>query len=65
MRDEAIGLLDAIDAYNLAHEGDSDDAEIDAAFAMEDAALRLVRRVASADPEITKMLLDFEAGAEG
>jgi hypothetical protein len=61
MRDEAVGLLDAIDAYNLAHEGDSDDAEIDAAFAMENAALCLLRRVAAADPDVAKRLADFEA----
>jgi hypothetical protein len=61
MREEALGLLDAIDAYNLAHEGDSDDAEIDAAFAMEDSALCLLRRVAAADPEVAKKLVDFEA----
>jgi hypothetical protein len=61
MRDEAVGLLDAIDAYNLAHEGDSDDAEVDAAFAMEDAALCLLRRVAAADPDVAKRLVSFEA----
>lgn len=61
MRGESLGLLDAIDAYNLAHEGDSDDAEIDAAHAMEDAALCLLRRVAVADPEVARRLVDFQA----
>jgi hypothetical protein len=61
MRDESVGLLDAIEAYNPAHEGDSDDAEIDAAFTMEDAALCLLRRVAVAEPDVAKRLVDFEA----
>jgi hypothetical protein len=60
MRDESIGLLDAISAYNLAHEGDSDDAEVDAAFAMEAAALRLLQRVAALEPDVAKSLVDFE-----
>ena len=61
MRNEVIAVLDAIRAYNVSHEGDSDDAEIDAAFEMEDAALRLVQRVAMADPEVARELANFEA----
>ena len=47
MRNESIELLKAVGAYNVAHEGDSDDDEIDAAFEMEEAALRLVRAIAA------------------
>ncbi len=61
MRDESIALLDAIRVYNLCHNGDSDDAEIDAAFEMEDAALRLVQRVAMTNPEVERELASFEA----
>jgi hypothetical protein len=61
MRDESIGLLDAIGAYNLAHEGESDDVEIDAAFATEDAALRLLQRVATVEPDVAKRLEDFDS----
>jgi len=60
MRDEAIALLNAIKSYNLAHEGDSDDAEIDAAFEMEDAAFQLLRKCAEVDPEISILLAQFE-----
>jgi hypothetical protein len=64
MQNEAIELLNAIRAYNAAHDGDSDDAEIDAAFEMENAALGLVRKVAVAYPEIAKRLADFDTMGE-
>lgn len=60
MRFEAGNLLNAITAYNRAHLGDSDDAEIDAAFDMEDAALAFVRALASQDSEIAALLDKFE-----
>ena len=62
MRNESIQLLKAAGAYNLAHEGDSDDDEIDAAFEMEEAALRLVRSIAKSDPVVARCFADFEAG---
>ncbi len=65
MGNEAITLLNRIRAYNLAHEGDSDDAEIDAAFEMEEAALALIREVASADPRVATLLKNFERKAAG
>jgi len=61
MRPEAITLLSAIRAYNVAHDGDSDDVEIDAAFEMEEAALALVREVAVVDPEVATLLENFES----
>jgi hypothetical protein len=61
MRNESIELLKAVGAYNVAHEGDSDDDEIDAAFEMEEAALRLVRAIAASDPAVAKCFADFEA----
>jgi len=60
MRSESIELLKAMADYNVAHEGDSDDEEIDAAFGMEDAALRLVKKIAASDQEVARLLADFE-----
>ena len=60
MRDEVVALLDAIGAYNVAHNGDSDDAEVDAAFEMEDSALALVRRLSERDWECRTLLRNFE-----
>jgi len=62
IRAEAVALLDAIRTYNVAHEGDSDDAEIDAAFEMEDAAVKLVRRLATCDRTLAGALAKFESG---
>lgn len=61
MRSESIELLKAMGEYNLAHDGDSDDDEISAAFAMEEAALRLVRIIGTSDPVIAAALANFEA----
>ena len=60
MRREAENLLNAIAAYNRAHVGDSDDAEIDAAFEMEDAALALLRVISSQSAEIADLVDKFD-----
>lgn len=60
MRDEAKILLKAIVALNGAHVGDSDDAEIDAALEIEDAAIALLNRLAEIDPEIAQLLDQFD-----
>jgi hypothetical protein len=65
MRTESLEVLKAVSAYNLAHEGDSDDDEIDAAFGMKEAALRLVKIIAISDPVVAKCFADFRAAVNG
>jgi hypothetical protein len=61
---EAAALLNAILAYNKAHEGDSDDSEIDAAFEMAAAAIELVRQIAGSQPHVGRLLGEFERAVE-
>lgn len=60
MRSESIELLKAMAEYNLAHDADCDDDEISAAFAMEEAAVKLVRIVGATDPVVAAALANFE-----
>jgi hypothetical protein len=60
MHREAEELLKSIAAYNKAHVGDSDDAETDAAFEMEHAALALLRVAAGSNREIACLMEQFD-----
>lgn len=64
MLEEAQTLLDSIVAHGKAREGDSNDAEIDAAQDLRDAALAFVRKAAERDITLSEMLDAFDRGAD-
>ncbi len=63
MFNEAKTVLDSITSLDNAMEGDSNDAEIDAAQELRHTALALVRRAAERDIALAEMLDEFDARA--
>lgn len=60
MFNEAKLVLDKIAALDKAADGDSNDAEIDAALDLREAGLELVRKVAEHDISLAQMLDEFD-----
>lgn len=65
MLSEVKSVLDKITALDRAAEGDSNDAEIDAAQDLKDAALALVRKAAARDVALAEMLDEFDSSNAG
>jgi hypothetical protein len=65
MLSEVKSVLDKIAALDRAAEGDSNDAEIDAAQELKDAALALVRKAAARDIALAEMLDEFDSSNAG
>jgi hypothetical protein len=64
MIQEAQELMKAIDAFNLAQDGDSGDSELEAACQMRDAATAFMRSAASRNVELADALDEWEAGKD-
>lgn len=58
---EAKNLLDTIQSYARASDGDSTDAEIDAAIEMRDSAIALLRAIGEFHPEISALIQKYSA----
>lgn len=58
---EATDLLDAIVAFEKAKEGDSGDAEFDAACEMRDAALKYLRGSAQGNAAVVDLITRYDA----
>ncbi len=65
MLSEVKSVLDKIAALDRAAEGDSNDAEIDAAQELKVAALALARKAAARDVALAEMLDEFDSSNAG
>jgi hypothetical protein len=59
----AIEFLATVRTFNQAMDGPSTDAEVDAACAMRDSAIELLRELGSRDTHAAKLLKEFESEA--
>lgn len=54
-------FLEDVRKFNEAMDGPSGDAEVDAACAMRDSAIAIAQVLSARDPQITKLLEDFDS----
>ncbi len=61
---EASELLEKIRAFDTAVEGDSWDAELDAAFGMKSAAIAFLRKAAERDVQLADLIDEFDENSD-